>query len=83
MNKGRVGEERGGKEMDECPLTEWSSKVNRQRSLTGLSKAKSSDILYYVMTSISKGILYPHWMQVTWLINTVNIHVTVSSENNI
>jgi hypothetical protein len=21
MNKGKVGEERGGKEMDECPLT--------------------------------------------------------------
>jgi hypothetical protein len=25
MNKGRVGEERGGKEMDGCPLTQsWS-----------------------------------------------------------
>jgi hypothetical protein len=30
MNRGRVGEERGGKETDRCPLTSWAIDVGHR-----------------------------------------------------
>jgi hypothetical protein len=38
MNRGRVGEERGGKEMGRCPLTEAKA---------ALTKAKDEYAMYY------------------------------------
>jgi hypothetical protein len=32
MNRGRVGEERGGKEMDRCPLTVPASSTDSHRN---------------------------------------------------
>jgi hypothetical protein len=66
MNRGRVGEERGGKETDGCPLTVW--KVARLLvRLKYMTRGSNKPLFvwnaaFHSLPSQMWTLLYPHWM---------------------
>jgi hypothetical protein len=52
MNKGRVGEDRGGKETDRCPLTFIAKFTHELYQLLGIKLAMS--MAYYLQTDINQ-----------------------------